>query len=671
MKHFFLAASLAAAVTGAGAQVTTTPAASTFVPFPARIVANEVVMPSHTGKSDGETQALSYTSVWSPTVNSLFVFYPNSVNDNVLHYDKNTGAIFVARTDATFDQTSGALTGGSVSVMVSTNKGQTWTQRSLLSNVNYFIGMPQLAIVGPDGSTNPDDYYYFLFGPKYTAGSGTGTVGTAILKTPGNDAYDLEFSLSSPVSSYRFFNGSDLVVDPSTLVVHQATMLASLANVEAQYGAYGVSSFSLGDEDWRFIGQPSVLALDKYRPSDGGINSSFNTPIYVDVDGEGNAYVATNNFLVGGEDRLIQVHKSDDEGTTWSNGNEMPVTILDAYAASIGANMIFQPSLTPYRGSEFVVTGPDEYSYFTRVIAGVESQATPGQLETITSYAILECKYKNNAWSISKVAELNTIAPFMFSYNDSLTQVNGENTFERSDNGRGAEIQIARSADGKLIVKYIDIDTNRRITWSPSYRLMTNSNGLWIEDGRIDTLFSQDVFIATRDMNGSAWSTPINVTNDNEFNIRTYIPRDVASVNEIPFMQATGNTTSQLTSPLNPQFAQALINTGSTPRFAMINLSTVSVAEDPAFATFHVADVRPNPATNNAEVVFTLDRPATVSVDVYDVMGNLVSTVVPATRMDAAVNGTNINVSNFAPGTYMVAVTVDGVRTARKFTVVK
>lgn len=671
MKHFFLAASLAAAVTGAGAQVTTTPAASTFVPFPARIVANEVVMPSHTGKSDGETQALSYTSVWSPTVNSLFVFYPYAANDNMMHYDTKTGTIFIVRNDASFDETSGSLTSGSLSLMVSTNNGQSWSQRQLLQNTNYFIGMPQVGVIAPEGASSIDDYYYYIYGPKYAAGTGAGVTGTFIVQTPGNTAYDIEATLSGTLSGYRFWTGADLVADPSTLVIHQPSMLNVVTDNVVQYGAYGVSSFSLGDEDWRFIGSPTALALDKYRPSDGGLNSSFNTPIMTDVDGEGNAYVATNNFLTGSDNRLIQVHKSDDEGVTWSSANEMPQSILDEYAASIGANLIFQPGQTPYRGGEFVVTGPDEYSFFSRVIAGVASQANPGQLETITSYAILECKYKNNAWSVSKVAELNTIDPFMFSYNDSLSQVNGENTFIRSENGRGHEVQVARSGDGKLIVKYVDIDTNRRITWSPSYRLMTQQSGLWIEDGRIDTLFSTDVFIATRDKSGSTWSTPINITNDNEYNIRTYIPRDVASVNAIPFMQAIGNTTSQLTSPLNPQFAQALVTTGSTPRFAMINMSTVSVEEDPANSAFHVADVRPNPATNNAEVVFTLDRPATVSVDVYDVMGNLVSTVVPATRMDAAVNGTNINVSNFAPGTYMVAVTVDGVRTARKFTVVK
>lgn len=671
MKHFFLAASLAAAVTGAGAQVSKTPVAAPLVPYPARIVANESILPLGNDKSDGESQALTYRTLYTPSPgSSSFSFFPAAVNDNVMHYDMKSGTIFVVRNDATFDQQSGALQTGSLSIMVSSNKGQTWTQRNLLQNVNYYIGMPQLAIVAPDGASSIDDYYYLVYGPKYLSGTGTPTVGTAIIQTPGNEAYDLEFNLTGTLNGYRFFNGADIVADPSTLVVHQPAMLTNQQGVTRQYGAYGVSSLSLGDEDWRQLGQPSVFALDKYRPSDGGINSSFNAPIYVDTDGEGVAYIATNNFLAGADNRLIQVHKSDDEGVTWSEPNEMPQTILTEYATSIGANLIFQPGQTPYRGGEFVVTGPDEYSYFTRVLAGTASAANPSELESILSYAILECKYKNNAWSISKVAELNIFDPFMFTYQDSLSspQVNNELTFARSENGRGHEIQVARSGDGKLIVKYIDIDTNRRITWSPSYRLMTQQSGLWIEDGRIDTLFSTDVFIGVRDLNGSTWSTPINVTNDNEYNIRTYIPRDVASTNEIPFLQAPGG----LINNLNPQFSQAIVNlSGAAPRFAMINMSTVSVEEDPANSAFHVADVRPNPATNNAEVVFTLDRPATVSVDVYDVMGNLVSTVVPATRMDAAVNGTNINVSNFAPGTYMVAVTVDGVRTARKFTVVK
>lgn len=665
MKHFFLAASLAAAVTGVSAQVAQTPASQPNVPFPARIVPNESVMPVQTGKADGETQALSYRTVWAPTYPSNFMYHARAVHDNVLHYDVKTGTIMTLRTEPTFS--GDQLSSGSLSLMISTNKGQTWTQRPLQTGSPYFIGIPQFSVIAPEGATSLDDYYFYVYGLKYMAPSGTATTGAFVVITPGNDPYDIEFDLQGNLSGYRFWTGSDIVGDPNAMVVHQVDMLGAISGSQVQYGAYGVSSFSLVDEDWRFVGQPTELALNKFRPGQSPSNS-YNTPIYTDVDTDGNAYIATNNFLAGNtEDREIQVFKSTNEGTTWSAPNVMPASIFDEYAASIGANVIYQPGLTPYYGSEFVVTGADEYSFFTRVLAGTVDPGNPSQLQSIISYAILECKYKSNAWSVSKVAELNTIAPYQFSLQDSLTRELGQNIFVRFENERGAEIQAARSGDGKLVIKYIDIDTNRIITWSPPYRLMTFSNGLWIEDGSIDTLVSTDVFISVRDINGSTWSAPVNVTNDNEYNNRTYIPRDIANTNEIPFLQAIGNPAASL----NPQFAQALLATGTTARFAMINMSTVSVNEEPVSASFHVADVRPNPSTSNAEVVFTLDRPATVSVDVFDVMGNLISTVIPSTRMDAAVNGTNIDVSNFAPGTYMVTVTVDGVRSARKFTVVK
>ncbi len=79
--------------------------------------------------------------------------------------------------------------------------------------------------------------------------------------------------------------------------------------------------------------------------------------------------------------------------------------------------------------------------------------------------------------------------------------------------------------------------------------------------------------------------------------------------------------------------------------------------------------VFPNPASQNANVIFDLDNNSEVSVNVYDVMGRIVST--STEQMNAGEHETNINVANFAPGVYNVVIATANGSVTERLTVTK
>ena len=74
--------------------------------------------------------------------------------------------------------------------------------------------------------------------------------------------------------------------------------------------------------------------------------------------------------------------------------------------------------------------------------------------------------------------------------------------------------------------------------------------------------------------------------------------------------------------------------------------------------------------TGNAEVTFTLDRPATTTVELYDLMGNKISTVY-SQFLSAGLHGVNVDASVLAAGTYNLALVVDGQRSMKSFVVIR
>lgn len=78
----------------------------------------------------------------------------------------------------------------------------------------------------------------------------------------------------------------------------------------------------------------------------------------------------------------------------------------------------------------------------------------------------------------------------------------------------------------------------------------------------------------------------------------------------------------------------------------------------------------PNPATDRANLQFTLNKPGTVNIKIYDLPGNCVRTIEPA-NYPAGLNTASLDVSSLKQGFYFVEVSINGHSNTHKVAVTK
>ncbi|MCX6139613.1 MAG: T9SS type A sorting domain-containing protein, partial [Candidatus Kapabacteria bacterium] len=349
--------------------------------------------------------------------------------------------------------------------------------------------------------------------------------------------------------------------------------------------------------------------------------------------------------------------------------NEMPNSLLDQFAASHGGDIAFQNGTSPYAGGEFLVTGVNEYSFFYRLATGLQSPTDPNKIDSVLAYHIVEASYKGGAWSLFEVAELQTFNFQMHTVVDSISTAIGAPAITTEDGGRGHEIQSAITKDGNtLVLKFVDINGNRPKNQFPAVRVFDRqSNGSYTELDPLTENFDTDIFICTRPKGEPGWSDAKNVTDDADMAFRTYMPKVVAAVDNIPLLRILGAGAGTVSSKLPKAVSQLVYNGGAAIDYA--NTGVVSV-QDEKFYAFRFGNIAPNPVFSTAEVSFTLDRPSSVGIEVYNMLGSQLSSIAPQS-MTAGSHGVNVDASTLAAGAYNVALVVDGVRIMKPFIVVR
>jgi hypothetical protein len=264
---------------------------------------------------------------------------------------------------------------------------------------------------------------------------------------------------------------------------------------------------------------------------------------------------------------------------------------------------------------------------------------------------------------------LNSLSIDAVSTQDSISQAIGAPAIVVAANGRGHEIQVARTADNaNLVVKYVDQNPDRKNTFT-AVRRFQSANGTYNEVEPYVENFDTDLFITSRPMNSSQWTSAINCTDDKDHTYRTYIPEIVPSLEKIPVIRMIGTNTGAIPTLLPREVFQIMYNNSCAVDFAMVNPSTAGV-EDELRYDFRFNNVAPNPVSGTAEVTFTLDRPAIVTMEVFDMIGNKLATVYTQS-LNSGLHGVNVDASTYTTGTYNLALVVDGKRTMKSFVVVR
>jgi hypothetical protein len=624
-------------------------------------------------KGDPSVQALTYTPLYRSD------FYPSFetfTENKVFQYEPKSKVLYFVRNNRTFDQTTGALTGGQVRVVYSTDMGATWNETEVYNRRGSVWAMPNFAVVNPDNSNQPTDHQFGILVFTYDEINGWARTSQAgIFKTSGAP---FDFPMDGPdLGNTRAFtwNYGDMAAsDADAPTIHFAGVLGNGGG--GQYGTYGQWGFDFLVEDFTASSIPTQWDVNQFR-NPGTPNSSYNNGARLVADAEGRLFMIVNNFFADDqENRVPAVSISEDLGSTWSAFNRMPVSVLTAYQTTHSWPNIFVYS--PYDMESAVATGLNKFSYFFRVAASNQN--------SLTNLDLVEAKFDNGTWSLTRVAELNGI-PLEFARQDSISNLQGQNAWipRYSPNSLGHEIEVTRAADGGgILVKWIDENPARRIALGKTqeawrYVQVNPGQYQWVSF-EFDTMTATDVYVAYKNTGANAWSAPRNITDDNDYDHGTRIPPVIESLSLVPMLSLKTIRKSEY----NPQYpflpaiqqipdimldAHVDYRTPNTVQYSHFNPLITSVNEEENYP-FRFNGVTPNPAQDNAEVVFTTDNGAMVSVDVYTTTGSHVMSILQG-YLDAGIHGVTVDATRLSSGTYYVTLSAGGLRTSRSMVIVK
>jgi hypothetical protein len=598
-----------------------------------------------------------------------------------------------------------------LSMYYSTDAGMNWTSRDSLgfySTTQDYYTSPSIGIVNTDqsqtagglASGQKETFDYVIYSRKYSTTGGTyNGMGLYINLASEPDAFVSNFrnpstNLSPDVQMWGFAAGTATnAVGKSG--VYFVSQLSPDPFDQFQYGYYGSIGLSTSDGG-NITGDnvPAQFWADKFRSSPN-LGSSFQNRPLISSDNVGNVYVAANNILADDiEVRTPVVWKSTDGGTTWAEPNKCPKVVMDEVGNNLKAGSEGYQTIG-YSQESFIAYGDDKYSFIMRV--GTFAN------DIYIGLHVIELNYENGVWSGRKVADIaesmegQYAVPSWLSYTPRLaTRFGFSDTTQlplmAETNNRGHELEAAITADGNsLVVKYLDWDGSRTVTYDSSYVFYTTGeNEFGLEDtipGSITYDIPNDIFIVSRDINNDSWGEEFNSTND-EWNYRnTFMPKIVPSKTNVPIAlsnstQVSPTSTSRYRNSIG-KLPLSLWSQVSWYWFQNIDVITLDGTKNAspgpsAWEPDYVANVRntvnndfklfepyPNPSRDgNVEIMFNLNHSGYVTITITDAMGRIVATPLEG-QYGQGNKGFNLNTTQFATGTYFVNVTV-GNNTATK-----
>ncbi|KAB2894072.1 MAG: hypothetical protein OKBPIBMD_02155 [Chlorobi bacterium] len=633
-------------------------------------------VPVISAKSGSEVQALTYTAMYGTD------FYPSwEAGDNtVFLYDHATNATFLFRPRRVFNP-SGQLTGGRIDAYITTDDGANWATMELYNKPDRFLTFPRVGLVNANNAqTDPSKLEYIVFCSSFEKrGAEWPLIGGFGLFFPASGAFDYEMVQpeNAPADLGWATTGSIVSVSSPNPGVYYADLLDKKdQNGSSQWGAYGTWGYDFEVNDFTASTMPDAWRISQFRvPSPTNLNSRMNSETSLDADADGKLYMVVNNILTSNpEVRVPMVSTSEDQGSTWTEFTVMPEALFSDYQQTQGwgSVVIFRQ----YDSYELLVTGRNRFSYFLRLADyGVNR-------DSLTNLHIVEVGYDNGAWSLTKVADLNGIPLEFFRQDSASGGAQTPNWIPSYQvNPRGHEIQAALTADGQnILLKWIDENPDL-LEDGFSQIALFNAGGSTFTENEITGLFYTDIYFCHRPVNSSAWSSKVNITNDRVYDHGTLLPPVIKSLESVPIVNLLGfkkNTIpaqSTWRAPLsnlpevilNATVDYRTPNVVQTAFFNALNPSSVNEQTAPAF---HINTIAPNPATTAAEVTFTMDQPAPVRVEVYNVNGELVHTAYTGS-LDAGIHGISVSTDSLPAGAYAVAITVGSKRSTQMLSVVR
>lgn len=536
---------------------------------------------------------------------------------------------------------------GYIGYDISTDGGATWTVNQQLyapvagANARY----PQGGIYNPDGNITPNNAFVTSFAPILDGSNGTagswGGYGSATAKIDGSSKQQTAWSSVPPIRhnvpdafAINPVSGDVFVVDPS--------LIGGLGNqyVDTLIITRGVFNDATSTYDFT----QSLL----YAPVNTYGTSIADTRIAFAPDGLV-GYILT--LSDNGQDPMATglayypiLYKTTDGGLTWDDDAiTVPLGGPDGIAAVINDLLTDDQIAELY---EAPLPERDEIPYTTAFTGdfAVDMNGNP-VISVVVGVAA------STAYSI--VSASGFFAPFNL-----FSQDGGDNWlgFKVAPNLKTFRGEWG-GADG------ISEDNRSQITSSPDGSKMFFS---WLDtdfEGQADNL-QPDIFCTGWDIATNLYTDPVNVTYLSDAWLVAFMgtAADLAFPAGddyiIPFMYQEMNATD----PAQP--VQYKYITDFT-----FNAADFYIQSAPAQKLISgISQNYPNPFNGSTQIDVTLTKPAQVSLEVYNIVGQKVYEI-PARRMNEGMQTLQISSNNLKPGIYTYSVIANGERTTHKMMV--
>jgi len=628
-------------------------------------------------KANGnEIQALTYTAIQEDadaTFSLMGMVTP-------LAYEPISGALYYVATTRVFDipyQNTNYISKGFLFVKRSANMGQTWD-----SIVVYDVQL-QVALmpsIGVHNTTNTQVLNEIPFTVHSKRAEIQGSPPNMSLPWGGGtfslfwDGAPESIETVSPFNqsgTQQLWNNFKMVPYSGNgkAINYAGGMLAS-ASANDQYGYYGIYGYDLVDQYFNTDIVPQQWWSNKFRAPQGP-QSTYNGRMEIAVDPDGNLYALVNNVYVDEPEftqRRWGVSKSVDEGNTWTDFDRVPESTLNDYMA---LHNFDQRGSYPYQMDALYAYGEDEYSIFTRISLG-------NSVDQTSSLHLVEIYHKDNTWSIKKITEIEGV-PYML--HNSRRPENTPPTPAWDTlayygiHALGNELQVATTADGQnMLLKWIDVVDEVPLN-PPAAVSFTDGQSGQLVQGTLDFALMTDIFVCSRSIDGTEWSQPLNVSQDNDaYNKMTWIPSIVPDLENIPVLGQVSfvatNATHYLAKYNVQPLSQIVTNIRQTTTYSLITTSPVDDQPVENKYGFVLHDAYPNPVIENAEFTLSLDSPTHIRLELHNSLGQKVG-VIHNGLLSSGTHGITYDTGNLADGIYYYTLTVGSQSLTKTLTVLK
>lgn len=415
--------------------------------------------------------------------------------------------------------------------------------------------------------------------------------------------------------------------------------------------------------------------------------------------------------------RVPALNVSSDDGYSFkSEFEKMPKEVMSKFLKenNLIPDGVMEIEITTafvaFRDMALKVYGPDKMSAVTTLI--LENQAAGDEFMGLW---LVEITKDGANWDMKIVDDMTCMImdPQInryrkFAYGTTALQMEEQSATEDPVPGvdyavisgatpRSRELDLATTKDGKyLVAKWIEhtYDDAIRIEGKKYYDTVaveTPAYTVYYEDTKSNTykpdqregVFTNQIMISYRDINGGKWSKPVSLTigSNPNFFLHTHMPGVIPSLNNIPVFYTVGFILNEETmsdaaknsviwkqnmeeyKKLPEQVKRTFYSVGRSFVYGNFNIDAFDSVEEQIIATENNIGVFPNPATN--EMTIKIDSETSATVEIYNMLGAKVMS------FNGVVSAVTANVSNLANGMYMVKVIENGKERTSSFTIAR